>query len=178
MMEFTAEMIAGFLGGEVVGDKNAKVHTVSSIEGGKAGSLAYLTNPKYEPWLYTTQASIVLVNRSFEPAQPVAATLIKVDDAYGAFAKLLINLQSCSLQSFTLPFIVCIRNSGHLIPPHLIYTFSSAVSVSFYAKNMLNPEDRWLIFYDRKLDGSGKDKGYEKFERLPPLTGKAAFQII
>ena len=89
MMEFTAEMIAGFLGGDVVGDKNATVHTVSSIEAGKAGSLAYLTNPKSEPWLYTTQASIVLVNRSFEPAQPVAATLIKVDDAAACVVKLL-----------------------------------------------------------------------------------------
>ena len=75
MMEFTAEMIAGFLGGDIVGDKQATVHTVSSIEEGKAGSLAYLTNPKYEPFLYTTQASIVLVNRSFTPSQPVAATL-------------------------------------------------------------------------------------------------------
>ena len=89
MMEFTAEMIAGFLGGEVIGDKNAAVHTVSSIEAGKAGSLAYLTNPKYEPWLYTTQASIVLVDRSFEPAQPVAATLVKVDNAAACVVKLL-----------------------------------------------------------------------------------------
>ena len=54
MMEFTAEMIAGFLGGEIVGDKNAKVHTVSTIEEGKAGSLSYLTNHKYESFLYTT----------------------------------------------------------------------------------------------------------------------------
>ena len=89
MMEFTAEMIAGFLGGDVVGDKNAAVHTVSSIEAGKAGSLAYLTNPKYEPWLYTTQASIVLVDRSFEPSQPVAATLVKVDNAAACVVKLL-----------------------------------------------------------------------------------------
>ena len=81
MMEFTAEMIAGFLGGEIVGDKAASVHTVSSIEEGKAGSLAYLTNPKYEPFLYTTQASIVLVNNDFTPSQPVAATLVKVPDA-------------------------------------------------------------------------------------------------
>ena len=51
MMEFTAEMIAGFLGGDIVGNKDAKVHTVSSIEEGRAGSLAYLTNPKYEPFL-------------------------------------------------------------------------------------------------------------------------------
>ena len=56
-------MIAGFLGGEIVGDKNAAVHTVSSIEEGRAGSLAYLTNPKYEPWLYKTEASIVLVDK-------------------------------------------------------------------------------------------------------------------
>ena len=89
MMEFTAEMIAGFLGGDILGDKNASVHTVSSIEEGKAGSLAYLTNPKYEPFLYTTGASIVLVYRSFEPAQPVAATLIKVDDAAACVVKLL-----------------------------------------------------------------------------------------
>ena len=89
MMEFTAEMIAGFLGGDIVGDKQATVHTVSSIEEGKAGSLAYLTNPKYEPYLYTTRASIVLVNRSFTPAQPVSATLIRVDDAGACVLKLL-----------------------------------------------------------------------------------------
>ncbi len=88
-MEFTAEMIAGLLGGEVVGDKNAAVHTVSSIEEGRAGALAYLVNPKYEPFIYTTGASIVLVDRSFEPKQPVAATLVKVDDAGACVLKLL-----------------------------------------------------------------------------------------
>ena len=82
-------MIAGLLGGEVVGDKQTAVHTVSSIEGGKAGSLAYLTNPKYEPYLYTTGASIVLVDKSFVPSQPVAATLVKVDDAGACVLKLL-----------------------------------------------------------------------------------------
>ena len=88
-MEFTAEMIAAALGGEVVGDKQAAVHTVSSIEEGKAGALAYLTNPKYEPFLYTTRASIVLVDRTFEPARPVAATLVKVDDAAACVVRLL-----------------------------------------------------------------------------------------
>jgi len=88
-MEFTAEMIAGLLSGEVVGDKQTQVHTVSSIEEGKPGSMAYLVNPKYEPCLYTTEASIVLVNRSFEPSQPVKATLIKVDDAGAAVLQLL-----------------------------------------------------------------------------------------
>ena len=89
MMEFTAEMIAGFLGGDIVGNKDAKVHTVSSIEEGRAGSLAYLTNPKYEPFLYTTGASIVLVDRTFEPSQPVTATLVRVDDAGACVLKLL-----------------------------------------------------------------------------------------
>lgn len=89
MTEFTAEMIAGFLGGEIVGDKLATVHTVSSIEEGKTGSLTYLTNPKYEPHLYTTQASIVLVDKSFEPSRPVAATLVKVENAGACVVRLL-----------------------------------------------------------------------------------------
>lgn len=79
-MQFTAEMIAALLSGEIVGDKGATVSTVSSIDGGKAGSLAYLTNPKYEQYIYTTEASIVLVDKSFEPKGEIKATLIKVDN--------------------------------------------------------------------------------------------------
>lgn len=79
-MQFTAEMIAGMLNGEIVGDKSAAVSTVSSIDGGKAGSLAYLTNPKYEQYIYTTEASIVLVDKTFEPKEAVKATLIKVEN--------------------------------------------------------------------------------------------------
>ncbi len=79
-MQFTAEMIAGLLNGTIVGDKNATVSTVSSIDGGKAGSLAYLTNPKYEQYVYTTEASIVLVDNNFEPKQEVKTTLIKVEN--------------------------------------------------------------------------------------------------
>ena len=79
-MQFTAEMIAGLLNGEIVGDKNATVSTVSSIDGGKAGSLAYLTNPKYEQYVYTTEASIVLVDKTFEPKDEVKTTLIKVEN--------------------------------------------------------------------------------------------------
>lgn len=88
-MEFTAEMIAGFLSGEVAGDPKATVHTVSSIEQGQAGSLSYLSNPKYEPFLYTTGSTIVLVDRTFTPSQPVAATLIRVEDAAKCVLKLL-----------------------------------------------------------------------------------------
>ncbi len=79
-MQFTAEMIAGLLNGEIVGDKNAAVSTVSSIDGGKAGSLAYLTNPKYEQYIYTTEASIVLVDKTFEPKEEIKTTLVKVEN--------------------------------------------------------------------------------------------------
>lgn len=79
-MQFTAEMIAALLSGEIVGDKSATVSTVSSIDGGKAGSLAYLTNPKYEQYIYTTEASIVLVDKTFEPKGEIKATLIKVEN--------------------------------------------------------------------------------------------------
>ncbi len=79
-MQFTAEMIAGMLNGEIVGDKSAAVSTVSSIDGGKAGSLAYLTNPKYEQYIYTTEATIVLVDKTFEPKDEVKTTLIKVEN--------------------------------------------------------------------------------------------------
>ena len=79
-MQFTAEMIAALLNGVIVGDKNATVSTVSSIDGGKSGALAYLTNPKYEQYVYTTEASIVLVDSTFEPKAEVKTTLIKVEN--------------------------------------------------------------------------------------------------
>ena len=88
-MEFTAELIAGFLGGEIVGDPKATVSTLAKIEEGKPGALSFLSNPKYEHYIYETKATIVIVNKSFEPAAPVAATMVKVEDAYSCFAKLL-----------------------------------------------------------------------------------------
>lgn len=88
-MEFTAELIAGFLEGEIAGDKDAKVWTVAKIEEGEPGALAFLSNPKYEHFIYDTNATIVIVNKNFQPKQRVKATLIKVADAYASFAKLL-----------------------------------------------------------------------------------------
>ena len=82
-------MIAGLLTGEVVGDKNASIHTISSIEGGKEGGLAYLSNPRFEQYLYTTKCSVVLVERDFEPKEKVAATLVKVDNVNACVLRLL-----------------------------------------------------------------------------------------
>ncbi len=88
-MNFTATDVAAFLHGEIVGDGNVRVSNVSKIEEGKPGTLAFLANQKYEHYIYTTKASIVLVNNSFVPKEEISATLIKVEDAYQAFASLL-----------------------------------------------------------------------------------------
>jgi len=88
-MEFNAATIAGFLKGDIVGDPDIKVNTIARIEEGHPGALSFLANPRYEHYLYTTESSIVLVNRSFVASAKVNATLIKVEDAYKSFAALL-----------------------------------------------------------------------------------------
>jgi UDP-3-O-[3-hydroxymyristoyl] glucosamine N-acyltransferase len=88
-MEFTAETIAGFLKGEIEGNPDIKVNSVAKIEEGHSGALSFLANPKYEQYLYTTKSSVVLVNKSFLPSSKVEATLIRVENAYEAFASLL-----------------------------------------------------------------------------------------
>lgn len=92
-MKFTAEMIAAYLEGEIVGDKDISVDNVSKIEDGGEGTLSFLSNMKYENFLYESTASIVIVAADFVPRQEVKPTLIKVKDAYSAFAAL-INLYS------------------------------------------------------------------------------------
>ena len=90
-MEFTAEQIAGLLNGEVIGNPAVAVNALAKIEEGQPGSLSFLSNPKYEPYIYSTQSSICIVNQTFEATKPLpsALTLIKVPDAYACFAKLL-----------------------------------------------------------------------------------------
>jgi len=88
-MEFTALTIAGFLNGEIVGNSDIKVNTIAKIEEGQPGALSFLANPKYEHYIYDTKSSIVLVNKSFVPSGHIGATLIKVENAYDAFASLL-----------------------------------------------------------------------------------------
>ncbi len=88
-MEFTAAAIAEFLKGDIEGNPDIKVNTVAKIEEGHSGALSFLANPKYEHFIYTTESSIVLVNKSFVPSSKIGATLIKVDNAYESFASLL-----------------------------------------------------------------------------------------
>ena len=88
-MEFTAAAIAGFLNGEIEGNPDIIINTVAKIEEGHTGALSFLANPKYEHFLYTTKASVVLVNKNFVPSAKVEATLIKVENTYEALASLL-----------------------------------------------------------------------------------------
>ena len=88
-MEFTAQQIAGLLNGQIEGDANVKITKLSKIEEGETGSISFLANPKYTHYIYSTNASLVIVNKDLELTAPVSATLIRVDSAEIAFSKLL-----------------------------------------------------------------------------------------
>ncbi len=100
-MQFNAAQIAMMIGGKTEGDASVSVGSFGKIEEAKAGQLAFLANPKYEEHLYTTEASIVIINESQELKQPVSATLIRVPDAYSAFATLLDKYQQLVTQQMT-----------------------------------------------------------------------------
>ena len=88
-MKFTAAQIAGILEGTVDGNPEIEVSKLAKIEEGSKGSLTFLANPKYTSFIYTTQASITIVNNDFKPEQAITTTLIRVEDAYNSFSKLL-----------------------------------------------------------------------------------------
>jgi UDP-3-O-[3-hydroxymyristoyl] glucosamine N-acyltransferase len=99
-MQFTATQIAGMLQGTIEGDANSAVHNFAKIEEAQAGDLCFLANPKYEQFLYATKASIAIVNNDLILKEKVTATLIRVADAYGAFAVLLQQYELIRKQSF------------------------------------------------------------------------------
>ena len=89
VMKFTAKQIAEILNGEIIGNPDVEVHTLSKIEEAAEGSLTFLANPKYTPYIYTTQASIAIIGQDFVSDQKIETTLIKVENAYSSFSKLL-----------------------------------------------------------------------------------------
>lgn len=88
-MEFTAKQIAEVLNGQVEGDPNVAIKDLSKIEEGKPGTLSFLANPIYTQFIYQTNASIVIVSKDFVAEKKIKSTLIRVDNAYSAFAQLL-----------------------------------------------------------------------------------------
>ena len=87
--EYTAGFLAQLLKGTVEGDENAKATKFAKIEHGKPGTLSFFANPKYEEFVYTSQASILIVSQDFQPKQPVKATMVRVPNAYTAITELL-----------------------------------------------------------------------------------------
>ncbi len=100
-MTFTAAQIAMMIGGQVEGNMDAAVGSFGKIEEAHAGQLSFLANPKYEEFLYTTKASVVIVNQSLELKQMVSTSIIRVPDAYSAFAALLEKYQQLQTQQLT-----------------------------------------------------------------------------
>lgn len=88
-MKFTAAQISLMVNGIIEGDPEVAIDKVSKIEEGEPGSISFLANPLYTHFIYTTDASIVIVNKSFVPEHPIKSTLIRVDSAEAAFARLL-----------------------------------------------------------------------------------------
>jgi UDP-3-O-[3-hydroxymyristoyl] glucosamine N-acyltransferase len=100
-MQFSAAQIALLINGKIEGDANAAVGAFGKIEEAVKGQLSFLANPKYEEYLYTTGASVIIVNETLELKQPVTATLIRVSDAYSSFANLLTKYQEIEAQQLT-----------------------------------------------------------------------------
>ena len=100
-MQFSAAQIAMLINGKMEGDPNATVSTFGKIEEAVAGQLAFLANPKYEEYLYTTGASVIIINETQELRQPISSTLVRVPDAYTAFATLLTRYQEIEAQQLT-----------------------------------------------------------------------------
>ncbi len=100
LMKFTALQIAEILEGDIVGNPDVEVSKLSKIEEGTEGSLTFLANPKYKSYIYSTQASITIVNKTFEAENPISTTLIKVEDAYKSFSKLLAYYNQVKLNKF------------------------------------------------------------------------------
>src|SRR6201994_2800226 len=88
-MQFTAQQIGALLKGTIEGDETAAVDRLAKIEEAEAGSLSFLANPKYEQYLYSTNASIVIINNDQQLTGPVKATLLRVENAYAAISVLL-----------------------------------------------------------------------------------------
>lgn len=122
-MKFTATQIAGILEGEVDGNGEVEVSRLSKIEEGTAGSLTFLSNPKYTPYIYSTQASVTIVNKDFVPENALSTTLIRVENAYNAFSRLLEYYNQVKLNKSGVEKPVFIADSAQLGDNHYLGAF-------------------------------------------------------
>ena len=88
-MNLTAKKISDLIGGKIIGNSNEKINNIAKIEEGKKGDLCFLSNPKYSHYIYSSNASVIIINNNFLPKEKINCTLIKVKDPYLSFTKLL-----------------------------------------------------------------------------------------
>jgi len=123
-MKFTAQQLASYLNGEIEGDPNVTVSNLSKIEEGQPETLTFLANPKYATYIYSTKASIVLVNKDFIAEHPIEATLIRVENAYQCLAQLLTLVEQAKGKKTGIDSMVSIDPSATLGENLYIGSFS------------------------------------------------------
>ena len=143
-MEFTAQQIADFLGGEIQGNPSIKVSDFSKIEEGKPGTLSFLSNPKYSQYLYDSKASVILVNKDFLPEREVQSTLILVDDAYQSLAKLLTIVDQAKLRKTG-------TSSLAYISPSAVIGEDAYIAPFVYIGENVRIEDNTVLFSGVKI---------------------------
>ena len=147
-MKFSAAQIAGMINGIIEGDPETTISKLSKIEEGEPGSLSFLANPLYTQYIYTTKASIVIVNNSFVAEHPIGATMIRVESADIAFAKLLENYNR-------------IKYDKNGISDHSVISSSASLGVNVYIGEFAVIGDRVVIGNNVKISPAGKPENVD-----------------
>ncbi len=194
-MQLTAKQLVDILGGEIQGDENILVSNFNNIEIAKSGDLSFYANPKYEKFVYTTEASIILVSKDFIPSKDVRSTLIRVDDAYSAMSKLLSYIYSikcprpqAAISSKSEIHSTAVIGEGTYIAPFVVIEEGVRVGANciiyphtYIAKGVEIGDDTIIysnvsIYYDCKIGNrniihSGAVIGADGFGFAPQLDG-------
>lgn len=181
-MTFTARQIAEYLGGVIDGDENVSVNTFAKIEEATTGSLTFLANPKYVPYIYTTQATIVLVNNDFIPERPISATLIRTPNAYESLARLMTLYESVTPRKAEISSLAYVAGSAKVGQNVSIAPFAYiGENVVIGDDTIVNPHV--TIYHDCKVgarcilhagcvigaDGFGFAPQAEGYEKIPQI---------
>lgn len=129
-MEFTLGQLAALIGGKAEGDENQKINRLDKIQEGKAGGISFLANEKYEPYLYETESTAVIVSEDFAPSKPFKTTLIRVKDAYLGFTLLLE-----AYAQFTKSMLVGVEDPSFIHPSSTIGDQCYRGAFSYIGKN-------------------------------------------
>lgn len=181
-MTFTATQIAAYIGGTIDGNAEAVVSTFAKIEEATPGSLTFLANPKYTPYIYTTQATIVLVNDDFTPQQPVSTTLIRTPNAYESLARLMTLYESVMPRKAEVSSLAYVADSAKIGQNVSIAPFAYiGDNVVIGDDTIINPHV--TIYHDCKVgarcilhagcvvgaDGFGFAPQAEGYEKIPQI---------